>query len=694
MSTRDLLIEIGTEELPPKALKGLSAAFSTSISNQLNERALGFASLKSFATPRRLAVLICDLAETAADRKIEVWGPPASVAFDTDGNPSKAALAFAKKNQLDSSDLKNHIANDGKQDKLCLRSVVSGDQTTAIVAQIINTALAALPIAKRMRWGASRAEFVRPIHWLTIVYGEEVIGETIFDLRADRLSRGHRFHCNESLSITSAAAYETILRDQGKVIADYDTRQQDIREQVTKLGESLGGKAVIDPDLLDEVTALVEWPVALAGSFEERFLKVPPEALVSSMKEHQKYFHVTDSNGKLMPNFITVANIESRDPQKVIDGNERVIRPRLSDAAFFFETDCKTSLETRREKLRNVVFQAKLGTIFDKTERVASLSAAIAKLLNTDPSSAVRAANLCKSDLVTEMVLEFDDLQGIAGYYYALNDGEAEDVALAMNEQYMPRFAGDVLPQTLTGTIVALADRLDTICGIFGIGQIPTGSKDPFALRRASLGVLRLITENGHDLDLQQLIDLAIAQHSSITPSEKLSATVLSYILERLKAGYEDSGIATEVFMAVSAKQLSKPLDINQRVNAVQAFTKLAEASALAAANKRVSNILAKVQGQIPTQIDENLLVETAEQTLAQQLNKQHATVMPLFAEARFEEGLKSLASLQSAVDDFFDKVMVNAEDPALKNNRLALLSQLQGLFLEVADISQLVTAK
>tara|TARA_R110000772_G_scaffold29892_1_gene74495 strand:- start:26634 stop:28718 length:2085 start_codon:yes stop_codon:yes gene_type:complete len=694
MSARDLLIEIGTEELPPKALKTLSAAFSESISTQLASKELGFTHLKSFATPRRLAVLISDLAERAPDREIEIWGPPAKVAFDAAGKPTNAAMAFAKKNQLNSDELQSHIANDGKQDKLCYRSRVSGAMSKDIIGELINTALAGLPIAKRMRWGASRAEFVRPIHWLCIVYGDEAISETIFDLHADRLSRGHRFHCNETLSINNATDYETLLREQGKVIADYDVRQQDIRQQVIALGESLGGSAVIDPKLLDEVTSLVEWPVALAGSFEDRFLKVPPEALISSMKEHQKYFHVVNSNGDLMPNFITVANIESRDPQKVIDGNERVIRPRLSDAAFFFETDCKISLESRRERLRNIVFQAKLGTIFDKTERVAALSAAIAKLLNTDPCNAVRAATLCKSDLVTEMVLEFDDLQGIAGYYYAQNDGEADDVALAMNEQYMPRFAGDALPTTLTGTIVALADRLDTICGIFGIGQIPTGSKDPFALRRASLGVLRLITENQLDLDLKQLIDLAIAQHQTIKASDKLNATVLSYILERLKAGYEDNGITAEVFMAVSAKQLSKPLDIDQRVNAVQAFTKLPEAAALAAANKRVSNILAKTEGQLPGQIDTSLLVEAAEQILAQQLNEQHAIVAPLFAAARFEEGLKSLAGLQTAVDDFFDKVMVNAEDPALKNNRLALLTQLQGLFLEVADISQLVASK
>jgi len=694
MSTRDLLIEIGTEELPPKALKTLSAAFSDSIASQLGAMELSFTGLKSFATPRRLAILISDLAERAPDREIEVWGPPTKVAFDADGKPTNAAMAFAKKNQLNTDDLQNHVANDGKQDKLCYRSLVSGANSVDVFGDLINKALASLPIAKRMRWGASRAEFVRPIHWLCIVYGEEAIAETVFDLRADRLSRGHRFHCNKSLNITSASAYETILQEQGKIIADYDKRQQLIRQQVSDLGNGLGGTAIIDDDLLDEVTSLVEWPVALAGSFEQRFLKVPPEALISSMKEHQKYFHVRDTNGKLMPNFITVANIESREPQKVIDGNERVIRPRLSDAAFFFETDCKTSLESRRERLRSIVFQAKLGTIHDKTERVAALSAEIAQLIAADAASAVRAAKLSKSDLVTEMVLEFDDMQGIAGYYYAQNDGEAADVALAMNEQYMPRFAGDVLPQTATGTIVALADRLDTICGIFAIGQIPSGSKDPFALRRASLGVLRLIIENQHPLDLRQLIELAISQHNGIKVAADLADTVLNYILERLKAGYEDNGIAAEVFMAVSAKQLSAPLDIEHRVNAVQAFCQLPEAAALAAANKRVTNILAKVDGGIADQIDTNLLVEAAEQTLAKQLNEQQVIVAPLFAAARYEEGLKSLAGLQAAVDGFFDTVMVNADDLALRSNRQALLKQLQGLFLEVADISQLVSAK
>ncbi|WP_269618996.1 glycine--tRNA ligase subunit beta [Zhongshania sp. BJYM1] len=693
-NTHDLLIEIGTEELPPKALKTLSNAFTDSVTSQLGDQALTFSKVKSFATPRRLAILLSDLAETSPDKELEIWGPPVKVAFDDAGNATNAALAFAKKNNINADNLSQHIDNDGKQDKLCYRSTAKGSDTKNLIAGIIDTALQSLPIAKRMRWGSSRTEFVRPIQWLAIVFGEEVIHETIFELRSSNVSKGHRFHCNRELCITSASSYESILREQGKVIADYDLRQQMIRDQITAIGLSLGGHTVISDDLLDEVSSLVEWPVALAGSFEERFLKVPPEALISSMKEHQKYFHVVDSNEKLMPHFITVSNIESRDPQKVIDGNERVIRPRLSDAAFFYETDCKTSLEQRREKLRTIVFQDKLGTIYDKTCRVSSLSADIAELLNADKNNARRAAELSKSDLVTEMVLEFDDMQGIAGYYYAQNDGEVNDVALAMNEQYMPRFAGDNLPSTMTGTILALADRLDTITGIFGIGQIPTGSKDPFALRRASLGILRIIVEKNLTLDLKTLVDLAIEKHDKFAGNTKLSETVVNYILDRLRAGYEDQGISAEVFLAVNAKQLSSPLDIDHRIKAVQTFNKLPEAGALAAANKRVSNILAKVDEQIVAEINSDLLQEAAEVTLAQQLSLQKEKVEPLFAVADYEGGLKSLAALQTAVDDFFDQVMVNSEDDALRKNRLSLLKQLQSLFLEVADISLLVVSK
>lgn len=693
-ANRDLLIEIGTEELPPKALQTLSAAFTKSITSQLTAQALKFSAVKSFATPRRLAVLLSGLAETSPDKELEIWGPPVKVAFDGTGKATNAALAFAKKNQLSVDNLEQYVANDGKQDKLCYRNIAKGVATEDLIASIIDTALISLPIAKRMRWGSSRTEFVRPIQWIAIVFGDEAIQKDIFEITSSNITRGHRFHCNQELTITSASQYESLLKEQGKVTADYQLRKDSIRKQITALGETLGGHTVIGDDLLDEVSSLVEWPVALAGSFEERFLKVPAEALISSMKEHQKYFHVVDTNEKLMPFFITVSNIESRDPQKVVAGNERVIRPRLSDAAFFFETDCKTSLEDRRERLRAIVFQDKLGTIYDKTCRVAELSVDIAKLLDANPDAAERAAALSKSDLVTDMVLEFDDMQGIAGYYYAKNDGEDDDVALAMNEQYMPRFAGDSLPTTVTGTILALADRLDTITGIFGIGQIPTGSKDPFALRRASLGVLRIIVEKKLTLDLSTLVEIAIAKHDKFANDAKLKGTVLSYIIDRLRAGYEDQGISAEVFLSVNAKQLSEPLDIDNRIKAVQAFNQLPEAAALAAANKRVSNILAKITDEIADAVNYKLLQEPAETALAKQLALQRTAVTPLFAVADYEGGLKSLAALQPAVDAFFEHVMVNADDDALRRNRQSLLKQLQGLFLEVADISLLVVGK
>ncbi|AKH68128.1 glycyl-tRNA synthetase beta chain [Spongiibacter sp. IMCC21906] len=691
MSHRDLLIEVGTEELPPKALKNLSEAFRDSVSQQLAELALEHDGIKIFASPRRLALLISSLAENAPDKSLEIWGPPVKVAFDDNGEATRAAQAFASKNGIAVESLKDCVANDGKQDKLCYRSLAKGASTANIVSELISQALASLPIPKRMRWGASRAEFVRPVHWLLVLFGEETLNcEPVPGLKSGNTTRGHRFHSQGELTLSKAADYENLLEQQGKVIADFQRRQDMIRNQVSAAGVALGGNAVIADDLLNEVTALVEWPVALSGSFEERFLKVPAEALISSMKEHQKYFHVEDKNGSLMPHFITVANIESSDPQKVIDGNERVIRPRLSDAAFFFETDCKTSLLKQREKLHKIVFQDKLGTVFEKTERVAKLAQLIALELGVDAEKATRAGLLCKSDLVTEMVGEFDDMQGIAGYYYARNDGEDESVALAMNEQYMPRFASDSLPESEVGTVLALADRLDTITGIFGIGQLPSGSKDPFALRRASLAVLRLIIEKNLALDLRPLVEQAIAQHPKVEASNALSEQILNYILERLKAWYEDQGIRGEVFLAVSAKGLSQPSDINARVHAVQSFAQLPEAEALAAANKRVSNILAKAETSTLS-LDTALLQEPAEKSLADALAKQSQSVSPLFAEHRYEEALKGLAGLQQPVDQFFDQVMVNADNLEVRNNRLALLSQLQALFLQAADISRLV---
>lgn len=688
----DFLVELGTEELPPKALKNLMASFAETIENNLKAAELSFTAIKPFAAPRRLAVLVENLASETPLKELVVWGPPAAIAFDKEGQPTKAALAFAEKNGIAASELK--AENDGKVEKLVARITTEGKKTVELLEAVVTDALAKLPIAKRMKWGAKREEFVRPVHWLVMLFGSDVINASILGLTAGRTTRGHRFHYNNTIDLVKASDYASVLKDTGFVVADFAERGATIKQQVEAEAKKVGGVAVIDPNLLDEVTSLVEWPVALTGKFEERFLAVPSEALIASMKEHQKYFHVVDANGKLKNNFITVANIQSKDPSQIIDGNERVIRPRLSDAAFFFETDKKTTLAALRERLKTIVFQAQLGTIYDKTERVAGLAKLIAGKLNADAASAERAAQLCKSDLVTNMVGEFDDMQGIAGYYYAVNDGENADVAAAMNEQYMPRFAGDQLPTTTTGAIIALADRLDTISGIFGIGQQPTGSKDPFALRRASIAVLRLLVEKNLALDLRELLTFAKNQHKNLTVGDELVEQVLAYMLERFRAFFEDANIPAEVFQSVTAKQLSQPLDINQRVLAVNEFSKLPQAQALAAANKRVSNILAKQNAVVSTDVNAALLQEDAEKNLAQAVSAKAAVVAPLFAAREYTKALAALADLQQPVDAFFDSVMVMSDDPALQQNRLALLQQLRGLFLEVADISYLVPAK
>ncbi|MBU2884231.1 glycine--tRNA ligase subunit beta [Gilvimarinus agarilyticus] len=688
----DFLFELGTEELPPVALKSLLKALAAGAQEGLQKAGLEYTDIESYAAPRRLAIIIKGLAPTTPVKEVTVWGPPAKIAFDADGNPTKAAEAFAGKNGLSVGDLSTE--NDGKADKLVARQQAGGEQATALLADIFNDALAKLPIPKRMRWGASRTEFVRPVHWLVMVYGNDVVDATILGLTAGRESRGHRFHHNQPISFNSASDYVETLRS-AYVLVDMAERRSLIIEQVNHQASQIGGTAVIEEGLLDEVTALVEWPVALTGKFEERFLQVPAEALISSMAEHQKYFHVVDADGELKPNFITLANIESKDPAQVIDGNERVIRPRLSDAAFFFETDKKTPLATQRERLKTIVFQAKLGSIYEKTERIASLAAAIAQDVGADATKATRAGELSKADLVTEMVLEFDKMQGIAGYYYALNDGEDPEVAQALTEQYLPKYAGDKLPETTTGTLIALADRLDTIVGIFGIGQKPTGSKDPFGLRRASLGALRLMVEQGINLDLKTLLQTAVAGHgSNIAKPDETVAESLAYMLERFRAWYEEDAIATEIYLAVAAKGISHPLDINARVLAVDAFARMSEAEALAAANKRVSNILSKLDGEPSGSVNNDLLHENAEKVLAEAVASKANSVAPLYQERRYADALAELASLREPVDNFFDQVMVMAEDEALKNNRLALLNQLRGLFLQVADISLLAPTK
>lgn len=697
MST-DFLVEIGTEELPPKALLTLSNAFRDEVLSQLNTEQLEFGEVQTFAAPRRLSIFIKALDEQTPTKEIVAWGPPVKVALDADGKPTRAAEAFAKKNGIPIEELANKVENDGKQDKLCHRAVEQGQATSDLLGTIVESALAALPIPKRMRWGTNREEFVRPVHWVVMLLGGDVIKTQVMGLTAGNTSRGHRFHSSGEIVIHSPSSYQDDLRS-AYVIADFSERRELIRHGVTAAAEKSGGVAVINDALLNEVTALNEWPVPLLGNFEERFLTVPAEALISSMAEHQKYFHVVDNVGQLLPMFITVANIESKDPVQVINGNERVIRPRLADAAFFYETDKKTTLEARRESLKKIVFQAKLGSVFDKTERVAKLAEILAPMTGADPSLSRRAAELSKSDLVSDMVGEFDDLQGTMGRYYASSDGEHAEVAEAMFEQYLPRFAGDSIPATATGATLALADRLDTLVGIFGIGQPPTGSKDPFALRRASLGVLRIIIERGIDLDLYEVLTAATSQHPGLNATsgtiENTSKQVLTYMIDRFRAWYEDENIPTEVFQAVAARQLSNPLDIHQRVQAVHAFNQLPEASALAAANKRVSNILAKQEDKtIPTEVDNRLLADSAEKALALSLAELANEIKPLQQDRDYTDVLKQLAKLRQPVDQFFDEVMVMVDDEKLRNNRLALLQQLRNLFLQVADISLLVLAK
>lgn len=690
-STADFLVELGTEELPPTALKKLSNAFLQQVETRIKALGVGFSNAEAFATPRRLAVRLQQLSCFTPKKEQVVWGAPAKVAFDTDGNPSKAALAFAKKNGLKPEELQTE--NDGKADKLVCRKTVGGEAVSDHLPTIVQEALAALPIAKRMRWGASRTEFVRPAQWLVMLLDDKIIDAEVLGLTSGNQTQGHRFHCDQAITITHPKEYEQLLLEQGAVIANFDERQAKIKAQVEAEASKTGGNAVISSDLLDEVTALVEWPVALTGRFDDEFLRVPAEALIASMKEHQKYFHVVDAKGDLLPHFITVANITSKDPAQVIDGNERVIRPRLADAAFFFDTDQKTTLAARRERLKNIVFQAQLGSIFDKTERIAKLGEVIARSLDVDPTLARRAGELCKSDLVSDMVLEFDKMQGIAGSYYALNDGEDPAVAAAMTEQYQPKFAGDQLPASSLGAVIALADRLDTLVGIFGIGQPPTGSKDPFALRRASVSVLRILVEQQLDLDLGDLINHAIAQHAELPKADGLREQVLNYMIERFRASYQEAGLAAEIFMAVEAKKLSHPLDIDQRVKAVAAFDQMEASAALAAANKRVSNLLAKNDETLP-ELAHDKLQDAAEQALAKALADCQTAVAPLMANSNYQEALTQLAELRAPVDRFFDEVMVMCDDQATRLNRLALLTQLRGLFLQIADISLLVPAK
>ncbi len=688
MSTRDLLIELGTEELPPKALKKLINAFEASIKQSLDKAKLSFTTIQSYAAPRRMAVVVNDLQVRQQDRMVERRGPAVTAAFDEDSNPTKAVQGFARSCGVEVDDLEKMETDKGAW--LVFKQQQAGVETADLIGDILQQALTDLPIPKRMRWADLPGEFVRPVHWLVLLFGDDVIPLELLGVKSGRNSYGHRFHHPQAIEIQSARHYKSQL-EQAQVRVDMEARRQTIHDQVVALATKLGGEAVLNEDLLDEVTGLVEWPVALSGSYDKRFLELPAEALISSMEEHQKYFAVRDKAGVLLPYFITICNIESRDPAQVVAGNERVILPRLSDSAFFWETDRKRPLADRQEQLRTIVFQNKLGTVFDKSARVAKLAATIATEIDGDAALAERAALLAKCDLVTEMVGEFPDLQGIMGRYYARLDGEHDEVAEALDEQYLPRFSGDKLPETKTGQAVSLAEKLDTLVGLFGIGQPPTGVKDPFALRRAALGVLRIVIENKLDVDLQNLVQHAQQGFDTQLTQDDVTGQVIRYFFDRLRGYALDQGIKADVFEAVLAVQPTKPLDFMQRLSAVTEFRALDAAESLAAGNKRIGNILRKNDAEGKgAEIDSKLLSEPAEKALATKLAEVSKQVKPLVEQADYAGVLRALAGMRETVDGFFDQVMVMADDEAVRNNRLALLNQTRALFLGVADISVL----
>ena len=688
--TKDFLFELGTEELPPKSLCKLSQALGREIEIGLEKAALSHGGVSLYAAPRRLAVWVRNLQTQQADQENLRKGPAEKAAFDADGNPTKALMGFAKSCGVAVADLEKIDTPKGVWMGVTLTQ--KGVAATELLPDILQTALDRLPIPKRMRWGASDVEFLRPVHWVVALLGDEVVPATLYNIESGNRSRGHRFHRPEPITITTPADYANLLESEGMVMADSDLRRAHIEREVIGLAKRLGGEALIDPDLLDEVTALVEWPVAISGSFEERFLEVPQEALIASMQGHQKYFPVVDGEGQLMAHFITISNIESSDPDKVRHGNERVIRPRLADAAFFWEQDLKKPLESQQDGLKKVVYQDKLGSLLDKSQRVATLAATIAQQLDSSPEHAQRAAMLAKCDLLTNMVKEFPELQGTMGRYYAEHGNEPAEVAVALDEQYMPRFSGDQLPASATGEALALAERLDALVGIFGIGMIPTGDKDPFALRRAALGVLRIMVENQRALDLLQLIEAAAEGYGDKIDADT-STKVFDFILERLRGYYHERGTSAAVFDAVLSCRPTQPLDFDHRITAVKEFVIREASSSLSAANKRIHNLLKKTDESIPKNVDSSLFEEDAEKALASELDSIRQQLDDALAEDQYGKALEVLSTLREPVDRFFEAVMVMSEDEAVRHNRLALLSQLRNQFLRIADISLLHTA-
>jgi glycyl-tRNA synthetase beta chain len=693
---RDLLIELGTEELPPKALLTLEQTFAEGVRSRLTQAGLKFGALESFATPRRLAVRVRRLPIRQPDQIIKRRGPPVAQAFDATGAPTRAAAGFAQSNGVAVDALRRESDAKGIE-YLSFEGTRSGAETASLIPSLVQQSLEALPIPKRMRWGSGEAQFVRPVHWLVMLFGRELIPGEVLGIASGQLTFGHRFMAPAAIRLSTPAQYEKALHTRGKVVAAFSERRASIRTQVEQLASGLNGRAIVSDELLDEVTALVEWPVALAGHFESRFLSLPREVLLSTLQEHQRYFAVEDARGALLPNFITISNIDSPQPAVVRAGNERVVRPRLSDGAFFWEQDRRQPLFARRAQLDSVTFQAQLGSQGARTERITSLAVAIAAAIGAQPEATARAGQLVKCDLLTAMVGEFPELQGIMGRYYALAEAEPAVVADAIRDHYRPRGAGDALPDSKVGDALAIADKLDTLAGIFAIGQKPSGTRDPFGLRRAAIGVLRIALEHRLDLDLHDMIARAVRSQPLPDIEARASGVtreVIDFIMERLRAQYLEhtgqTGITTEMFDAVLAAEPRSLPDFDQRLHAMVAFVASPEGASLAAANKRIANILRKSDDTAPRVVSEELLREDAERELHRALQDVRERTLRALNAREYARGLEMLSTLRPQIDTFFDKVLVNDTDRALRNNRVALLAEVRTLFCHVADMSRL----
>ncbi|AOW77223.1 glycine--tRNA ligase subunit beta [Colwellia sp. PAMC 20917] len=687
MNTETLLIELGTEELPPKSLKNLAVTFYQQIKDQLDSAGLTYEDIQWFATPRRLAVKVSQLVEKQADKAIEKRGPAIDVAFDAEGNPSKAAQGWARSNGISVEEAQRLKTDKGEW--LLHRATQTGKTIAELIPAMVNIAVSKLPVPKPMRWGSTRTQFIRPVHTLTIMFGAEIIAGETLEVTSSNVVTGHRFHHEGFVTLAHANEYEDKLTS-AFVQVNYQERQALILSEINKAAQQLDGVALIDDELLEEVTGLVEWPVILIGSFDKAFLDVPAEPLIYSMKDHQKYFPVNDKNGQLLNKFIFVTNIESKDPIQVIKGNEKVIRPRLADAEFFFKTDKSKTLASRLESLSSVLFQKQLGTLKEKSERIASLSAVIAGQIGENTEQAKRAGLLSKTDLMSDMVLEFPQVQGTMGKYYAENDGEAPEVAQALEDQYRPRYAGDALPEGNIGCAVAIADKIDSLVGIFGINQAPKGDKDPFALRRAAIGLIRIIIEKKLPLDINTLIKKSVGLYGDKLSNENVNVQVVDFVLGRFRAYYQEQGISVDVIQAVLANAPTEPLDFEKRIKAVSHFKSLEQAATLAAANKRVGNILAKFSGELYPTFKADLATETQEKALAEAFNEVKATIAPMMLAKDYQAALTELACLKAPIDNFFDNVMVMADDEAIKTNRLTLLNEIRNSFFAIADVALL----